>query len=94
MLRSLFLLALTGLLLVCPPARAEEPVPVWIFDAKNFEFWRKPQGEWQGLYSELIKTINKQGGTKLQLRPLSGADISQRFAQNEYGVYAGVLRTE
>ncbi|MFP2486328.1 HD domain-containing phosphohydrolase [Enterobacter ludwigii] len=94
MLRSLFLLALTGLLLACPPARAEEPVPVWIFDANNFEFWRTPQGEWQGFYPELIKAINKQAGTQLQLRPLSGADISQRFAQNEYGVYAGVLRTE
>ena len=83
MLRSLFLLALTGLLLACPPARAEEPVPVWIFDANNFEFWRTPQGEWQGFYPELIKAINKQAGTQLQLRPLSGADISQRFLQNE-----------
>lgn len=97
-LRILFLFGLTGLLLICPPAlwaaKTGEPVPVWIYDANDFESWHTPQGELQGFYPDLINAINQKTGMNLQLRPLSGADIGQRFAHDGYGVYAGVLRTE
>lgn len=97
-LRSRFLFGLTGLLLAgsfaVQAAMPEDPVPVWIYDADNFESWRTPQGELQGFYPDLINAINQQAGTHLQLQPLSGAEIGQRFEHNAYGVYASVLRTE
>ena len=73
---------------------AAEPVPVWIYDANNFESWRTPQGELRGFYPSLIQAINRRLEINLGLKPLSGSEIGQRFASNQYGVYAGVLRTE
>jgi len=70
------------------------PVPVWLFDADNFEFWRDASGHYQGYYPELIQEINKRYGYQLALKPISGEEIGKRFNANSYGVYAGVLRTE
>ncbi|WP_324722668.1 HD domain-containing phosphohydrolase [Lelliottia sp. JS-SCA-14] len=69
-------------------------IPVWIYDADSFEFWRSPQGELQGFYPELVRAINEKYGTLLELTPVSGPEIGQRFNRDIYGVYAGVLRTE
>ncbi|HDS9359699.1 TPA: transporter substrate-binding domain-containing protein [Enterobacter chengduensis] len=82
---------------LCPfthAAKPNDPVPVWIYDANDFESWRTPQGELRGFYPDLIAAINKKLGTRLELKPLSGSDIGQRFAHDDYGIYAGVLRTE
>lgn len=70
------------------------PVPVWLFDAENFEFWRDRQGNYQGYYTEIIREINKRYGYALELHPISGEEIGKRFAADSPGVYAGVLRTE
>lgn len=70
------------------------PVPVWLFDADNFEFWRDSQGHYQGYYAELIREINKRYGYHLELRPISGEEIGRRFNHNSFGLYAGVVRTE
>ncbi|WP_255252513.1 HD domain-containing phosphohydrolase [Enterobacter sp. CC120223-11] len=70
------------------------PVPVWLFDADNFEFWRDAKGNYQGYYPELIREINKRYGYHLELRPIGGEEIGQRFTTDSFGLYAGVLRTE
>ncbi|MCS2168124.1 HD domain-containing phosphohydrolase [Scandinavium manionii] len=69
-------------------------VPVWLFDADNFEFWRDPQGNYQGYYPALIQEINKRYGYHLELKPVNGEEISRRFSTNSPGLYAGVVRTE
>lgn len=76
------------------PASESDPIPVWIYDADSFEFWRTPQGDFQGFYPELIRAINEKYHTRLQFRPVTGPEIGQRFNKDSYGVYAGVLRTE
>lgn len=76
------------------PASESDPIPVWIYDADSFEFWRSPQGDFQGFYPELIRAINEKYHTRLQFRPVTGPEIGQRFNNDSYGVYAGVLRTE
>lgn len=75
-------------------AALQTPVPVWLFDAENFEFWRDGHGNYQGYYAELIHEINKRYGYQLVLHPINGEDIGQRFATDAFGLYAGVLRTE
>jgi HD-GYP domain-containing protein (c-di-GMP phosphodiesterase class II)/ABC-type amino acid transport substrate-binding protein len=72
---------------------ASPPVPVWLFDAENFEFWRDAQGHYQGYYQALIQEINKRYGYRLELQPISGEEIGQRFTGNSFGLYAGVIRT-
>lgn len=89
-----FICLLSGVSPALYAAEAQEPIPVWMYDASNVESWRTPQGEWRGFYPDLITAINRKLGINLQLKPLSGSDIGQRFAKDEYGVYAGVLRTE
>lgn len=76
------------------PSPQSNPVPVWIYDADSFEYWRTPQGEMQGFYPELIRAINLKYDTHLELKPIGGPEIGQRFNTDSYGVYAGVLRTE
>lgn len=76
------------------PSSQSNPVPVWIYDADSFEYWRTPQGEMQGFYPELIRAINLKYDTHLELKPIGGPEIGQRFNADSYGVYAGVLRTE
>ncbi len=75
-------------------SRNAAPVPVWLFDADNFEFWRDTQGRYQGYYPELIREINKRYGYRLELKPIGGEEIGHRFAENSFGLYAGVVRTE
>lgn len=70
------------------------PVPVWLYDAQSFEFWRDEKGNYQGLYPLLIRMINEKYGYQLQITPTGGEAISQQFRNNQYGVYAGVIRTE
>lgn len=48
----------------------------------------------QGFYPELIRAINLKYDTHLELKPIGGLEIGQRFNADSYGVYAGVLRTE
>ncbi|MDY1039112.1 HD domain-containing phosphohydrolase [Lelliottia sp. CFBP8978] len=80
---------------LCAQPTPEPPIiPVWIYNADSFEFWRTPQGEMAGFYPELIRAINQKYRTQLQLQPISGPEIGQRFNTDSYGVYAGVLRTE
>ena len=76
------------------PTPEASPVPVWIYNADSFEYWRTPQGELQGFYPELVRAINRKYDTHLELKPLTGPEIGQRFNADSYGVYAGVLRTE
>ncbi|WP_312946462.1 HD domain-containing phosphohydrolase [Superficieibacter sp.] len=76
------------------PAPPPQSVPVWIYDAQSYSFWRDPQGHYQGFYPELIRAINEKYGYHLQIRPISGNEISQRFTQDRYGIYADVIRTE
>ena len=71
-----------------------EPVPVWLYDAQSFEFWRDDKGNYQGLYPMLVKLFNEQNGEQLRISPIGGEAISQQFKNNQYGVYAGVIRTE
>ncbi|MGU3523301.1 HD domain-containing phosphohydrolase [Enterobacteriaceae bacterium C23F] len=98
---SLTLLWLTLTAQVCSlraaplaPVRDGASVPVWLFDADNFEFWRDAKGNYQGYYPELIQEINKRYGYHLELRPIGGEEIGNRFTTDSFGVYAGVLRTE
>ncbi|MDX6040301.1 HD domain-containing phosphohydrolase [Scandinavium lactucae] len=69
------------------------PVPVWLFDADNFEFWRDGHGQYQGYYPTLIQEINKRYGYHLELKPIGGEEIGRRFNSNSYGLYAGVIKT-
>lgn len=73
---------------------SHEPIPVWIYDAESYEFWRDSNGKYQGLYPQIIQALNAQYGYNLQIRPIDGAQILQRFNEDSYGVYAGVLRTD
>ncbi|MGK0736765.1 extracellular solute-binding protein (family 3) [Yokenella regensburgei] len=91
---SLYALQLVILLFTVPLNAASAPVPVWLYDADNFEFWRDANGHYQGFYQDLIKAINEKYGYQLELHPVSGAEINQRFQENQHGLYAGVLRTE
>lgn len=75
-------------------SRNATPVPVWLFDADNFEFWRDGEGHYQGYYPELIQEINKRYGYHLELKPINGEDIGNRFKNDSFGLYAGVVRTE
>ncbi|WP_437891333.1 HD domain-containing phosphohydrolase [Phytobacter sp. V91] len=75
-------------------ATAENTVPVWLYDAQSFEFWRDDKGQYQGLYPELVKKFNKESGYQLRITPIDGETISQQFKSNHHGVYAGVIRTE
>lgn len=74
--------------------RTEARVPVWLFDADNFEFWRDAQGKYQGYYPVLIQEINKRFGYQLELKPIGGEEIGKRFNSDSFGLYAGVVRTE
>lgn len=69
-------------------------VPVWLFDADNFEFWRDKAGRYQGYYPSLIQEINKRYGYQLVLHPINGEEIGKKFSDNSFGLYAGVVRTE
>jgi ABC-type amino acid transport substrate-binding protein len=71
-----------------------DSVPVWLYDAQSFEFWRDEKGNFQGLYPVLIKMLNEKYGYHLQITPVDGDTISQYFREDRYGVYAGVIRTE
>lgn len=70
------------------------PVPVWLFDAESFEFWRDAGGNYHGLYPQIIAALNTQYGYNLQIRPIGGEAILKSFNEQRYGLYAGVLRTE
>lgn len=69
-------------------------IPVWIYDADGFEFWRDDQGNYRGYYPQLIQEINKKYGYRLTLQPVQGEEIGRRFRSDSFGLYAGVLRTE
>lgn len=73
---------------------AADAVPVWIYNADSFKFWHTPQGEARGFYPILVSALNQRFNLNLQLRPISGSEIGQRFNTDAYGVYVGVLRTE
>jgi len=77
-----------------PPAAAQEMIPVWIYDAPSYEFWRDSQGNYRGFYPQLIQAINDKYHYQLQIRPVGGNQISQDFNHDRYGLYAGVIRTE
>lgn len=72
---------------------AATPVPVWLYDAESFEFWRDASGNYHGLYPQIIQALNAQYGYNLQIRPIGGEAILERFNAQRYGLYAGVLRT-
>lgn len=76
------------------PTPDPTPVPVWIYNADSFEFWRTPQGELQGFYPKLVRAINLKYDIHLELKPIDGPEIGQRFNADSYEVHAGVLRTE
>ncbi|MGP3593372.1 HD domain-containing phosphohydrolase [Vagococcus sp. WN89Y] len=86
------------LLMVFAPQRTlatpSTPVPVWLYDAESYEFWRDASGGYHGLYPQIIQTLNARYGYNLQIRPIGGAEILKRFNENSYGLYAGVLRTD
>jgi HD-GYP domain-containing protein (c-di-GMP phosphodiesterase class II) len=71
-----------------------EPVPVWLYDAQSFEFWRDDKGNYQGLYPALVTLFNEKYGDHLQIQPVDGETISQHFKDNHFGMYAGVIRTD
>lgn len=73
---------------------SDDAVPVWVYDADSFEFWRTPDGKINGFYTTLVAALNQKLGTHLELNPLSGPEIGARFNASDFGVYAGVLRTE
>lgn len=73
---------------------AATPVPVWLYDAENFEFWRDAGGNYQGYYQQLIQAINARYGYQLVLQPIGGKEIGERFHHDSHGLYAGVLRTK
>lgn len=86
-------------ILLGPPSaiaapRENAPVPVWLYHADSFEFWQDENGQYQGYYPELIRALNQQLNLQLEIRPIDGNEISRRFKANDYGVYAGVIRTE
>ncbi|WP_090461596.1 HD domain-containing phosphohydrolase [Enterobacter sp. kpr-6] len=89
---STFLLWSGGLLAANNPQ--QESIPVWVYDADSFEFWRDAKGEYRGLYPQIINALNDKYGYKLQLQPVQGADISKRFNHDSHGLYVGVIRTE
>lgn len=105
-MRSLLRLSLTLIWMLCSvyplslraatanASRSDRAVPVWLFDADNFEFWRDQQGQYQGYYQSLIREINKRYGYQLELQPINGEEIGKRFNADSYGLYAGVVRTE
>lgn len=102
-LTSSVLCSMVAALLLCPgwlyaaPAAAspqQAMIPVWVYDADSFEFWRDAQGEFRGLYPQLINALNEKYGYRLQIQPVQGAEISQRFNTDSHGVYVGVIRTE
>jgi ABC-type amino acid transport substrate-binding protein len=80
----------------CPFAQtlSDDTLPVWVYDADSFEFWRTPDGKMSGFYATLVSALNQKYGLHLELKPLSGPEIGARFNANDHGVYAGVLRTE
>ncbi|KNC94833.1 HD domain-containing phosphohydrolase [Trabulsiella odontotermitis] len=77
-----------------PLFAAPQPVPVWLYDDENFEFWRDANGHYQGYYQDLFQAINEKYGYNFQLHPVNGEEINRRFSENSFGLYAGVLRTE
>ncbi len=38
--------------------------------------------------------LNERFGYNIQIRPIGGDEISQRFNSDSYGLYSGVIRTE
>lgn len=82
------------LLCAAPLFAAQKPVPVWLYDDENFEFWRDASGHYQGYYQDLFRAINEKYGYNFQLHPVGGEEINRLFNENHYGLYAGVLRTE
>ncbi|MGY6029002.1 Response regulator rpfG [Phytobacter sp. AG2a] len=99
---TFFLITLVGYWCGSAPATAapgksqtaEQSVPVWLYDAQSFEFWRDDKGQYQGLYPTLVRLINETYGYHLQIIPIDGEAIARQFRNNQYGVYAGVIRTE
>lgn len=91
----IFLLSFACSLRAAPLNHASDasPIPVWLYDSENFEFWRDDQGRYQGYYQTLIQEINKRYGYRLELKPINGEEIGQRFNDNSFGIYAGVVRT-
>lgn len=90
----IFLALLCAFPLFAAPSAPKEAVPVWLYDAPSYEFWRDPHGHYQGFYPQLIQAINQKYGYNLQIQPIGGNEISQSFNNDRYGVYAGVIRTE
>jgi len=86
------------LLMVCLPQRTlaatPTPVPVWLYDAESYEFWRDANGGYHGLYPQMVQALNARYGYNLQIRPIGGEAILKRFNNDSYGLYAGVLRTD
>ena len=97
---SLFLLCSTLLWLghasAAPsaPQKQPDPIPMWVYDGESFEFWRDAQGNYQGLYPRIVSMLNERFGYNIQIRPISGDEIGQRFNSDSYGLYGGVIRTE
>lgn len=97
-----FLLLLSSTLLwlghasAAPSAQQKqpEPIPMWVYEGESFEFWRDAQGNYQGLYPRIASMLNERFGYNIQIRPISGEEISQRFNSDSYGLYGGVIRTE
>ncbi|WP_249226285.1 HD domain-containing phosphohydrolase [Entomohabitans teleogrylli] len=69
------------------------PIPVWIYEENSFACYRDEQGVLRGFYPALIAAFNRQYGFNLRLMPIDGEQVSQRFAANQWGLYAGVART-
>ena len=75
----LFLALLCAFPLFAAPSAPKEAVPVWLYDAPSYEFWRDPHGHYQGFYPQLIQAINQKYGYNLQIQPIGGNEISQSF---------------
>lgn len=84
----------SGGLLASTTADSEQQIPVWIYDADSFEFWRDENGEYRGLYPQIVNALNAKYHYNLRIFPIKGAEISQRFNNDSHGLYAGVIRTD
>lgn len=76
------------------PQKLPETIPVWVHDAESFAFWRDAQGNYQGLYPRLAAMLHERYGYNVQLRPIDAEEMARRFANDDYGIYAGVIRTD